>query len=120
MARSLILTGVFIVIFFLLPMIGLGHLIHPKKWEILAFFAATSLLSSRLSELGLRNKGENFVTFSLATNVLRIILSLFFIGIYLFLKVEQSLLFILNFFVLYLCYTVFEIWNNSRKLRQNS
>ncbi len=120
MARSLIITGFFIIVFFLFPYIGLGHLIHPKKWEILVFFVATSLLFSRFTELGLRNKGENFVTFSLATNVLRIILSLFFIGIYLYLKVEQSLLFIATFFVLYLFYTVFEIWNNSRNLQQNS
>jgi hypothetical protein len=71
-------------------------------------------------ELGLREKQKNFIPFYLSTVVLRLILCVIFIGVELYLGLQQQELFIINFFVLYLFYTVFEIWNLSRNLRQNS
>ena len=63
---------------------------------------------------------KNFIIIYLTTVVLRLIFSLVFIGLELYLGIKNQEIFILNFFVLYLCYTIFEIWNLSRNLRQNS
>jgi hypothetical protein len=114
------LTAVLIIVFFLAKYIGLAYLLHPSKWLILGFFVAFSLLFHRVIEFGLREKQKNFIPFYLATVVLRLILCIIFIGVELYLGLQQQELFILNFFVLYLFYTVFEIWNLSLNLRQNS
>ncbi|MDZ7934341.1 MAG: hypothetical protein U5M51_05120 [Emticicia sp.] len=120
MLRTFILTVILIIVFFLAEYLGFEYLLHPKKWLILGFFVAFSVLFHRMIELGLREKQKNFIPFYLATVVLRIILCLILIGVELYLGLQQQQLFILNFFVLYLFYTVFEIWNLSRNLRQNS
>ena len=120
MIRTLILTALLIIVFFLGKYLGLAYLLHPKKWLILGFFVAFSFLFHRVIEFGLREKQKNFIPFYLATVVLRLIFCVIFIGVELYLGLQQQELFILNFFVLYLFYTVFEIWNLSRNLRQNS
>jgi hypothetical protein len=120
MLRTAILTVVLIIVFFSAKYLGIEYLIHQKKWLILGFFVAFSFLFHRVIEFGLREKQKNFIPFYLSTVVLRLILSLIFIGIELYLGIQNQELFILNFFVLYLFYTIFEIWNLSRKLRHNS
>jgi hypothetical protein len=120
MIRTAILTVILIIVFFSAKYLGIEYLFHPKKWLILGFFVAFSFLFHRVIEFGLREKQKNFIPFYLSTVVLRLILSLIFIGIMLYLGLQKQELFILNFFVLYLFYTIFEIWNLSRKLRHNS
>lgn len=120
MIRTLILTAILIIVFFLAKYLGFEYLLHPKMWLILGFFVTFSVLFHRVIEFGLREKQKNFIPFYLATVVLRLILCVIFIGVELYLGLQQQELFILNFFVLYLFYTVFEIWNLSRNLRQNS
>jgi hypothetical protein len=120
MRISFLISGFFIIVFFLADSLGYNQYIHPQKWIILSFFFILSFLFHRLMEAGMKNKGENFVTFYLSTTVLRLILSLAFIGIELYFNVPKAFLFVINFFVLYLFYTFFELWNLSRNLRQNS
>ncbi len=120
MLRTVILTVVLIIVFFSAKYLGFENLLHEKKWLILGFFVAFSFLFHRVIEFGLREKQKNFIPFYLSTVVLRLILSLIFIGIELYVGLRNQELFILNFFVLYLFYTIFEIWNLSRKLRHNS
>ncbi|AFK05436.1 hypothetical protein Emtol_4313 [Emticicia oligotrophica DSM 17448] len=120
MLRTLIFTVFFIIVFFLAKYFGVDSFLHPKRWLILGFFVAFSFLMHRLIDMGLQGKEKNFIAFYLAATVLRLILSLVFIGIELYFGLQQQELFIINFFVLYLFYTVFEIWNLSRNLRQNS
>ncbi len=119
MTRTILLTCVLIIVFFSAKYLGLNHLLHPKKWTILGFFVAFSFLFHRVISFGLQEKQKNFIPFYLSTVVLRLILSLAFIGIELYLGMLQQELFVINFFVLYLFYTIFEIWNLSRNLRQN-
>ena len=102
MIRTLILTAVLIIVFFLAKHLGFEYLLHPKKWLILGFFVAFSVLFHRVIEFGLREKQKNFIPFYLATVVLRLILCVIFIGVELYLGLQQQELFILNFFVLYL------------------
>ena len=120
MFKTALLTFILIIVFFSAKYLGIEYLFHPNKWLILCFFVAFSFLFHRVIEFGLREKQKNFIPFYLSTIVLRLILSLIFIGIELYLGLQNQELFILNFFVLYLFYTIFEIWNLSRKLRHNS
>lgn len=120
MSKTLILTGVLVIVFFLAEAIGLGYLLHQQKWVILGFFAASAFLFSRIMELGFRENRKNFIQFHLTTVVLRLLLSIIFIGVELYRGLKQQELFVANFFVLYLFYTIFEIWNLNSNLRRNS
>ena len=120
MKNTLLFTGILIIVFFLSDALGFGKWLHPEKWIILSFFVAISYLFHTLIKQGMANKRENFVPFYLSTIVLRLILCSVFIGIELYFGVSKVTLFIINFFVLYLFYTIFEISNLYRNLRQNS
>lgn len=120
MSKTLILSGVLIIVFFLADATGLGYLLHQQKWVILSFFVAYSFLFNRIIELGFKEKRKNFIPFYLATVALRLVLSIIFIGIELYRGLEKQELFVANFFALYLFYTIFEIWNLNSNLRQNS
>ncbi|MFD2520549.1 hypothetical protein [Emticicia soli] len=120
MSKTLILTAILVIVFFLAEAIGLGYLLHPQKWVILGFFAASAFLFSRIMELGFRENRKNFIQFYLTTVVLRLLLSIIFIGVELYRGLKQQELFVGNFFVLYLFYTIFEIWNLNSNLRRNS
>lgn len=117
MLRIIIVTFVIAILFYFAPQMGLQSWIHPKKWEILAFFFAISYLNNLLTQMGLSKNRENFVQFYLGSITARMILSLVFIGIYLYSGMANPNIFVVNFFALYLCYTGFEIYNLYRKLR---
>ncbi|WP_229311163.1 hypothetical protein [Larkinella soli] len=86
---------------------------------MLVFFLSVSFLLHRLMEAGFQNNREKFVPFYMASIVARLILGLAFVGFFLFRGVTDRKVFILNFLVLYICYTIFEIYGLSRKLRRD-
>ncbi len=87
---------------------------------MLAFFLGVSFLFHRLMEFGFKDKRDKFVEFYLSTVVARLILCVIFVGVYLYLEVDQIEVFIANFFALYLFYTIFEIYGLYRNLRRDS
>lgn len=118
---NVVLSVVLGIALFLADRLGVSQrIIHPDAWMIVVFFFGLSLAIERLMAAGFENKRRNFVQFYLSTIVLRMILSLAFIGICLYLGVESTMTFVLNFFVLYLFYTSFEIYFLYRKLRRDS
>lgn len=120
MVRSVIATILIGIVFLIVDSLGYATgILHPYKWYILAFYFALSFLIDQLMSQAFRNNREKFVQFYLSISIIRFILSLIFIGIFLFIGVGDSALFIINFFVLYLFYTCFEIWGVYRKLRAN-
>ena len=120
MLRIIILTAILGLLIYLSSQIGLSHYVHPQKWIILAFFFAVSYLNHILLNLGFAKNRENFVQFYLGSVTARLILSLIFIGIFVYSGIPNPYIFIINFFVLYLCYTGFEIFDLYRKLRHFS
>ncbi len=120
MLRIIILTIILGLLMYIFPQIGLSQYLHSQKWVILAFFFAVSYLNHIMLNLGFAKNRENFVQFYLGSVTARLILSLIFIGTYVYLGVQNPYLFIINFFVLYLCYTGFEIFDLYRKLRHFS
>ena len=120
MLRIVILTITLGLFIFIAPKIGLSQYLHSQKWMILAFFFAVSYLNHILMKLGFTKNRENFVQFYLGSITARLILSLIFIGTFLYSGTDTPYIFVINFFVLYLCYTGFEIFDLYRKLRHFS
>lgn len=120
MRKTILLTSVLAIVFFLADFSGLNGWLHPLKWIILSFFFCTSWMTNLLSEQGMANNGEKFIVFYLASVVIRIVSALVFITVILVKRVDKTYLFLANFFALYLCFTLFEIIFIVRKLRRFS
>ena len=120
MIKIIILTVILGLLIFIAPEIGLSQYLHSQKWMILAFFFAVSYLNHILLSLGFAKNRENFVQFYLGSVTARLILSLIFIGTFIHSGIQYPYIFIINFFVLYLCYSGFEIFDLYRKLRHFS
>lgn len=118
MRQTLLFTLALVLVLFLVDFGGLNRWIHPQKWIILSFFFFLSYLFERLNSIGLEKGPESFIPFFLSTVVIRLIASLIFIALELYWQVQDRKIFIINFFALYLCYTIFEIIVLSRKLRR--
>ncbi|HEV7348712.1 hypothetical protein [Telluribacter sp.] len=120
MLRSILATLLLGIALFLAQKSGQDTWIHPTIWYMLAFFLGVSFLIHRLMEMGFKNNREKFVQFYLSTIIGRLLLSLIFVGVFLYLGVDNRPAFILDFFALYLFYTGFEIFGLYRNLRRNS
>lgn len=83
-------------------------LIPQPEW-LLYFFISSSFLELLIAFKGLNNPGENSVIFILISIGLKMFLSLVFLLIYLFTFKVNDVLFVLNFFSFYLCFTFFEV-----------
>jgi hypothetical protein len=119
MLKAIIATLLIGAVFYFAPYIEIAHWFHPKFPYQLIFFLFMYLFIYRLIELGMRNNREKLVEFYLGTIVGKLLFSLAFIGIFLYLKVDNVFLFVINFFALYLFYTCFEITGIYRKLRRD-
>ncbi len=119
MLRNTIATAIIGIVFFIVQHFFRSDWVHPYFWYILTFFYGLSFLIFRLMEYGHKDNNKKFVSFYLSTVVGRLLLSLIFIGSFLYFGLTDSLLFIINFFVLYLFYTGFEIYGLYCNLRRD-
>ena len=94
--------------------------LHPDWKIILGFFLAVTFLTHRVIDTGLQGNRERFIPLYLAATIARLILGLAFVGFFLFHHIEQRRVFVLDFLVLYIFYTGFEIWSLTRNLRRDS
>lgn len=120
MVRTLALTVALAIVFFLVERYVPTPWLHPGWRILLVFFGSVSVLTYRLVQPGLQGDQERFVPLYLAATVARFVLGLAFVGFYLYRGVEDRRTFVLDFLLLYLSYTGFEIWGVLRTLRQNS
>jgi len=101
---SAIIGGIALIMMFLIP----GNYMSPALPFIFVFFISTSLLSFYYL---IRSASKKFIRF-VNTFLLIIIVKLFiYAGImitYAFMNRADAIPFMLGFFVLYLCYTIFE------------
>jgi hypothetical protein len=91
--------------------------IHFKIWEILTFLAITSFLIGLLNAFLLKNFGENFLQIMVLAMILRFIASLVFIGLQVYPGIQNIILFIADFFIVFLFYLVFDIYAFLSNLR---
>ena len=111
LVSSLVLFGVLVGLFYLLKSIeATAHLVHPQFWGILIFSFILGLLVVFVGDWGMRNMdAQSRPNLFLGLTVMRLILSMIFIGIIVFTGLEQRILWVGNFFMVYLFYLVFEI-----------
>lgn len=114
--RFLLATITLVVVILILQVI-LPAVIHSKIWEIVAFMALASFLISLLNAFLLKNFGENFFQIMVLAMILRFIASLVFIGLEVYPKMENIILFIGDFFIVFLFYLVFDIYAFLSNLR---
>ena len=120
MLRPLLLTSVFAIGFFVAERYFVASWLHPDWKVLLVFFLSVSFLTNRLVDTGLQGDRERFILLYLTATVARLILGLAFVGFFLFRQIEQRRTFVLDFLVLYIFYTGFEIWTLTRNLRRDS
>ncbi|WP_339703716.1 hypothetical protein [Algoriphagus aquimarinus] len=114
--RFFLLTGVFSLLILLLGWL-MPFTIHQDIWNILYFLAITSYLVGVMSLWLLKGSTENLLQIKMLGMIIRIIASLTFIGIMVFVRTDNILLFVVNFFILFLFYLVFDIYTFLANLR---
>jgi hypothetical protein len=114
---SLLIAGIAIV---LQNLESTAHLIHPKFWTLFGGLAIISLLVNFFNQLVLSQQAEDATKLFLATTVLRLLASLGFAAVLIYLGIDNRITWVLNFFIVYIFYLVFEITSLVTNLRPRS
>ena len=88
----------------------LPQIIHESIWSIFGFVVILSYLLSVVTQWLYLKSPENLLSLKLLGMVIRILSSLGFIGILAVLDLENIILFIANFFIIFLFYMIFDIY----------
>ena len=91
--------------------------VHETVWTTISFFLTLTWLTSAFSHYLIGINQENSVNIMLGALGVRFLGSLGYIGIMLFLGVENIILFVANFFVIYLFYLLFDMYGLITNLR---
>ena len=118
MLKMVVFYGILGGILYALAQTSFLTYLHPELKFIFVFLLFQTYLTFNLAQLGLKNKGEKFIPFQLISLTIRFILSVIFIGFFAYIHTPDMVLFVSNFFVLYLCSTNFEIFGLLRNLRR--
>ena len=102
---SLILGAIAAVLYFLLP----SKFITPALPFLFPFFIAVTLISSYLLIRSSQKKFIKYLNVYLLTTVVRLFLYVAVMVTYILLNKPDILPFSISFFILYLCYTIFEV-----------
>ncbi len=95
----------------------LPQVIHEKIWGIYLFLLVISFLFSLLNRFLTKLFSENIFHIMVLAMILRFIATLIFIGLSVWPGMENIILFIADFFVLFLFYLVFDIYAFLSNLR---
>ncbi len=96
------------------------HFLIPHFWVVYFYMAFITLIVYLFSYFGLKKGGDHQSGILLGSIVIRLLLTLAFILIYTQKIKVDSLLFMLNFFSIYLLFTTFEIYCLLRNLRHQN
>lgn len=95
-------------------------LFHFTKWGLLAFFVATSIITSLVTAYGVKADPRKFQVYYFLSMGIRMFLSIIFVFICIILRIDEIYLFVINFFMFYFLYFVFEIYFLLGNLRAKS
>ncbi|MCH7409545.1 hypothetical protein MM239_09070 [Belliella sp. DSM 111904] len=118
--RILALTLVLAGVIYILQNYIQPRWVHDAIWKILSFFALLTWVTGAFVHYLMRISKENSSNILLGATAIRFMASLGFIVIFLFLDVENIILFVVNFFVIYLFYLIFDIYGLIANLRPHS
>lgn len=96
------------------------HWIHEKAFLIIGFYFVLTWFTGLLALYLLQISKENSVMILLGVGVLRITGSLAFIFLILWMGAENILWFVVDFFIIYLLYLLFDIYTFITNLRPHS
>lgn len=113
---SLILVG---LTYLIGEVLGLPW-IHQSIWNIISFFFILTWLTGIFTHYLLSISKENSVNILMGATAIRLLASIGFVAVMLFIGQENLILFVSNFFVVYLFYLLFDIYMLITNLRPNS
>lgn len=117
--KLILISIVALTIFYGIKFLGFSDLVNPYIWFINIVALVIAVASHAITALGFSDKTELHI-FSMAGMGIRFFLSLIFIFIAVFVLQDNIVSFVLNFFILYLLYTSFEIYFLLCNLRPDS
>lgn len=91
-----------------------------KFWGVFAFIGGITYIAYMVAFLGIKRNPETGVMAIMASIALKMIFSMAFVLIYSLNTQEKGLVFVLNFFSLYLLFSFFEIYCLLRNLRHQN
>jgi len=119
-AKLVLMTVSIAVLVLIFKFIGLDNILHNQVWNMLIFFFLLAFSTAYLSQIILKNGKDNFVAAVLSGTIFRFFISLGYILVFLFVGVDNIILFVGNFFVIYLLYLLFDIYGLIANLRPHS
>lgn len=116
--RILALTGLIVGLILGLGALGLDNIIHEEIWPIVTFSGLVGVGVAFVNMYFVKKGSQlGLVNVFLATTAFRMLLSIIFITVIFYLGLENQLVWIGDFFVVYLFYLVFEIYTIMSNLR---
>jgi hypothetical protein len=115
--KQLIFAGIIALIILACQQIFPGKYVHHAVWGILSFFICVNLLLYYMAMRSARVSSAAFMNAVFGSIGIKLFLCIFFIIIYLINDRTNSVWFIINFLLLYLFFTVFEIYSLLHNLR---
>lgn len=119
--KTLMLTAAVAVLVLLLKALNVTTAIHEGIWSIIIFSAFVGIGVAVINMYFVtKTDGSNNIAVFLGTTLFRMLLSIIYVTVHFFQGLENELIWIANFFVVYLFYLVFEIHSIISNLRANS
>jgi hypothetical protein len=120
MTKIFIFTAILAAVIYLASEFLVPNFIHTEIWVMLGFFFALAVMGHRIIQVALRNNPDNAAIYYFVVMLIRLLISAVFIAIYLYKGLSDKVVFIANFFILYLLFVAFEINSLLTNLRRNS
>lgn len=109
------------VVAYLLPLLFPDANILAKKfWIVFGFLAGITFIAYMVADLGIKRNPEVGIMAIMGSIALKMIFSMAFVLIYSLNTKEKGMVFVLNFFSLYLLFSFFEIYCLLRNLRHQN
>ena len=95
-------------------------LLVSKFWVLFGFLAGVTFMAYVLAFLGIKRNPETGIMAIMGSIALKMLFSMAFVLIYSLNSKEKGMVFVLNFFSLYLLFSFFEIYSLLRNLRHQN
>jgi hypothetical protein len=106
---------------YLLPILFVNsQILASKFWVIFGFLAGITFIAYMVADIGMKRNPETGIMAIMGSIALKMIFSMAFVLIYSLNAKEKGMVFVLNFFSLYLLFSFFEIFSLLRNLRHQN
>lgn len=117
LSKLLLMTAVIVGAIYFLEMVWPDYQPGYFVWISVVFYFFLTVGLFSLSMMGLKRNNRTFSTAVFGSMTIRFIFCILFLVIYLIINKEKNVAFIVTYLILYLFYTIFEIFQLVRKLR---